>query len=148
VTQSSPFGTRNKVLALVLLLFVASCAPTKGKPVRAKIPPNSRTPPVSSQLQEEELTPQRAASNALVDDGEKVFNLGLYDRAADLFQEAVTVDSSNGAGYYHLALTKLRAGEYGEAEGLVEKAELLLGNQPDWTDRLEDLRRELSQKKP
>jgi tetratricopeptide (TPR) repeat protein len=99
-------------------------------------------------LQEEELTPQRAASNALVDDGEKVFNLGLYDRAADLFQEAVTVDSSNGAGYYHLALTKLRAGEYGEAEGLVEKAELLLGNQPDWTDRLEDLRRELSQKKP
>ena len=75
MTRSSPLGTRNKVFALILLLFVASCAPTKAKPERAKIPPNSRTAP--SSFQDEELTPQRAASNALVDDGEKSFNMGL-----------------------------------------------------------------------
>lgn len=136
----------TRALIFFLLFLLISCAP-KTKPGRAKIPPDSRTPPVNSQLQEEELTPQRAASNALIDDGEKSFAMGLYDRAADLFQEAVTVDSSNGAGYYHLALTRLRAGEYDEAEGLFEKAELLLGNRSDWMDRLEELKRELNQKK-
>ena len=83
-----------------------------------------------------------------MEDGIKALERGLHDRAADLFQESVTVDYSNGAGYYHLALVKLRTGEYGEVEGLLEKAEMLLENRPEWTERLEELRREFHQHRP
>lgn len=135
----------TRVLILFLVFLLVSCAP-KAKPERARVPPNSRTPPVSDS--DNELTPERAASNALVDDGEKAFRMGLYDRAADLFQEAVSIDATNGEGYYHLALTKIRTGEYGEAEGLVEKTETILGGRSEWDEKLEELRQELEQKKP
>lgn len=91
------------------------------------------------------LTPQRAASNALVDNGNQALDQGQHDRAIDLFQEAVSVDPTNGAGYYYLALVKSRTGEYGGAWGYLEKAQSLLLGQAAWAPKLEELRKELSQ---
>lgn len=103
---------------------------------------------VEGQIEGEEESPEREASNALIEQGQVSFQRGLYDQAAGTFQEAVTVDATNGAGYYWLALTKLRSGEYGEAEGLIEKALTLLSRRPEWAERLEELQREFHQNKP
>lgn len=138
------------MLALVALVLTAGGCAGKRGPEKAKTPPDSRQTPVGAA--DDELTPQRAASNALIDDGEKAFTQGRYDSAADLFQEAATVDPSNGAAFYHLARAKIRSGEYGEAEGLIEKADQLLGSDKDpssdWPLKLEELKREFHQKKP
>lgn len=136
----------KKFFLVLMAILLASCAP-KAKPKYPKLPPGAHTPPVSTPVEEQE-TPERQASNSLIEEGLTAFNRGLYDHSADLFQQAVTVDPSNGAGYYHLAVAKLRSGEYGEAAGLQEKAEQLLANDPSWTDRLKDLRSELNQKQP
>jgi Tfp pilus assembly protein PilF len=135
----------KKIISIVLVLFLAACAGKK-PPGHPKPPPGSHQTPVSPSGEEE--TPERIASNALIDDGEKIFSQGRYDSAADLFQQAVTVDPSNGSAYYHLALAKVRSGEYGDAEGLIEKADQLLGHDPNWAERLEDLKREFHQKNP
>jgi len=135
----------NKCLALLLVMAALGCAGKKG-PERPKVPEDAHGTPVGAS--DDELTPQRAASNALIDDGEKAFAQGRYDASADLFQQAVTVDPTNGAAYYHLALAKTRSGEYGEAEGLIEKAEQLLGSDPEWALKLEELKREYHQKAP
>jgi tetratricopeptide (TPR) repeat protein len=143
--------TKKAVLRRLLFVFLifsalAACAPKGKKPQHAKAPPGSHQAPIG--IQGEEESPERSASNALIDQGETSFHRGLYDQAASSFQEAVTVDAANGAGYYWLALTKLRSGEYGEAEGLIEKAATLLSNRPEWSEKLEILQREFQQNKP
>lgn len=137
----------KKVILITLILFLASCATKERKPEHAKPPPNSRTPPVEMNVEGIE-TPERTASDALIDEGQGPLKRGLYDSSADFFQQAVAVDPSNGAGYYYLSLTKLRGGEYGEAEGLLEKAEVLLSNDSTWAYRLKQLRSEFEEKKP
>jgi tetratricopeptide (TPR) repeat protein len=128
-------------LVLLTTVLLLSCA-SKRKPERPKLPPGSREPPISAPT--EELTPERKASNALIDEGQQALDRGLYDRAADLFQESVAVDPTNGAGYYYLALVKLKAGEYGEAWDFTEKAETLLPKDSDWIEKIEALRQELN----
>lgn len=138
----------NKILVLPLILIMSASMSCAGKrePGRAKVPEGAHGTPVGTS--DDELTPQRAASRALVADGEKAFAQGRYDLAGDLFQQAVTVDPTHGEAYYHLALVKIRTGEYGEAEGLIEKADQLLGQNPEWTLKLEDLKREFHRNKP
>lgn len=137
-----------KRLFLLLVVFVlASCAGSKSKPpAHAKPPAESYGTPVG--VSDEDMTAERMASEALVDDGKRAFNHGLYDNATDLFQQAITVDPTNGEAYYHLALAKVRSGEYGEAEGLIEKADHMLGSKSDWALKLEELKREFHQKNP
>lgn len=124
---------------LLLVIFLSFCAP-KTKPKYPKPPPGSREPPVTQPAEE---TPERMASSALIERGQEALEGGRHDQAADLFQEAVSVDPSNGVGYYYLALVKLRTGEYGEVWGLIEKAESLLGEEGEWPEKLETLKREL-----
>lgn len=94
------------------------------------------------------LTPEQSASVALVEQGREAALSGRYDQAADLFQEAITVDPSNGVAYLEMARVRTQASEYGEAWGFLEKAESLLANDPQWGDSIQSLRQELSQKKP
>ncbi|HEX5037145.1 MAG TPA: tetratricopeptide repeat protein [bacterium] len=136
----------KKILSVFLILFLAACGGTKKPPEHAKPPADAHQTPVGPAGEEESA--ERMASNAIVDDGTQAFRYGRYDAAADLFQQAVTVDPTNGAAYYHLALAKMRSGEYGDAEGLIEKADQLLGANPDWVLKLEELKREFHQKNP
>lgn len=125
-------------------MFGFGCAPKGKKPQRARPKPPTQQAPVGieGQVEGEDESPERQASNALIEQGQVSFERGLYDQAAASFQEAVTVDAGNGAAYYWLALTNIRSGEYGEAEGLIEKALTLLSKRPEWAERLEELQRE------
>jgi len=89
-----------------------------------------------------EIGPERKASEALIQKGVDSMDQGLFDRAEDNFQDAVNLDPSNGAGFYYLALIKYKLGEYETVPNFLEKAEALLKNDPDWTGRLESLRRD------
>lgn len=131
----------SRMIVLCLVGFLAACA-VKKKPERPKLPPGSREPPITAPQQEE--TPERRASNALVEEGQTALGRGQYDQAADLFQESVTVDPTNGAGYYYLALVRFKTGEYGEAWDFLEKAETLLPSDPEWLERIELLKRDLT----
>lgn len=145
--------TKRVLLNFFLMVLIAlglACAPKGQKPQRPKRPPPSQQAPVGveGQVEGEDESPERQASNALIEQGQIAFERGLYDQAAGTFQEAVSIDATNGAAYYWLARAKLRSGEYGEAEGLIEKSLTLLSHRPDWAERLEELQREFHQNKP
>lgn len=132
---------RCRFFLILLISVLVACAPKK-KPEYPKPPPGSRQPPVTAPSEVD--TPERSASDALVEEGRQALDHGLYDRSADLFQEAVTVDPTNGAGYYYLALVKFKTGEYGEVWDLLEKAETLLAKDPEWIEKIEELKQELN----
>lgn len=132
------------VFLAILLSF--GCAPKGPKPKRPRPKPPTQQAPVP--IEGDEESPERDASNAVIEEGKIDFESGYYDRAAASFREAVTIDAGNGAAYYWLALAKLRSGEYGEAEGLIEKAITLLSHRPEWAERLEELQREFHKINP
>lgn len=132
---------RRVFLVVSILILSASCAP-KRKPEHPKLPPGSRRPPVTAPSEAE--TPERRAAEALVEEGIEALDRGLHDRAADLFQESVAVDPTNGVGYYYLALVKFKSGEYGEVWDFLEKAETLLRDEPGWIEKIEQLKQEVN----
>ncbi len=97
---------------------------------------------------EREAGPERRASGSLVEGGRAYLDHGLFDRAADTFQQAANLDPTNGAAFYYLALVKYRMGEYGEVWDYLEKAEALLAGGKHWAEKLEELRREVNEVKP
>lgn len=129
----------KKILLVLIAVLLTACAPGKrlGRP--GSLP---GVGPIGSGA------PERAASSALIEEGKLALERGLYDRSLDRFQEAVTLDPSNGVGFYYLAFVKLRTGEYGEVWGLLEKAESLLTGNAEWILKIEELKQELHQKKP
>lgn len=135
-----------RVLVIAILGACLSCAMPPKKPSRPKPPPGSRMPPVTSPSSG--TSAQRSASESLIQQGTQAMDQGRYEESTDLFQEAVSVDPSHGAGYYHLALVKFKTGEWEEASNLLEKAETLLAEEAGWTERLEELKRQLHESQP
>ncbi len=140
-------------LGFLLSFAVVSCAPKQEPKVPKKIESTaeSRPPEMLPEVAPEEgdlVTPERQASDALIDEGVRLESRGLYGRSADFFQEAVTVDPTNGAGYFHLASSHLKSGEYGDVEGLIAKARTLLDANAEWTARLNDLEQDYRQRAP
>lgn len=135
----------NHLFLFLSIGLVVSCAPMSS-PRHPGPPPESRPPPVVHPSQE--LTPERNASNVLLEQGREALSAGRYDYASDRFQEAIGVDPSNGAAYYELADAKFRSGEYGDVTGFLDKAESLLMDQPEWLDKIEQLRQEVQLQKP
>lgn len=136
------------VCALILMNGCATSHKKKTKKPRkppAQTTPETRKPPVPSGGEENGAA--RTASNVLVEDGRKAMNQGSFDHAADLFQEAVTIDPHNGAAYYHLASAKLKSGDR-DVSDLIEKARSLLANDADWISRLDALEEEAKQTPP
>lgn len=94
------------------------------------------------------LTPQRKASDRLVDKGKTSLDAKNYDQALQLFQDAANVDPSNGVAYYYLALTDHYLGEQNTAAGLLDKAESLLRSDQYWMGKVEELRALITGEKP
>ncbi len=139
--------TRWALSFLVVFVGITGCAVfNKNAPTKPASPTESRIPGVNAAG--EKMTPERSASNSLIEEGIVAYDRGLNDHSADLFQESINVDPTNGASYYYLTLVKVRSGEYGEAWGLIEKAELLFQQNPDWLAKVEEVKAELQQKKP
>lgn len=86
------------------------------------------------------MTPKRQASLRLVERGQTLMEQGQKEQAAAAFRDAVTVDGTNGIAYYYLASAKAAQGEKALALGLLDKAEALMGADPEWMLKINDLR--------
>lgn len=130
----------TKTLCIVLgCLIFSGCAGKKPGGYRKE----HKSPPLTSPSQVS--GPARDASNAVLEEGKGALEQGDLERAADNFQEAVTLDPTNGAGFYYLALLHFKKGEYDQSAVFLEKADSLLAGQEDWIIPLEELKRDLSQ---
>lgn len=89
------------------------------------------------------ITPQRQASQRLVDRGKILMEAGDLEKASTTFRDAVNVDAGNGIAYYHLAEVNAKIGKKDVALGLLDKAEALLGADEGWAARINLLRTEL-----
>ena len=86
------------------------------------------------------ITPQRTASDRLIEKGEAELKIKNYERAQQIFQDAANIDSSNGVAFYYLAESNLYLEQPQIAQGLLDKAESLLRYDKDWLQKIEELR--------
>lgn len=117
-----------------------------------KAPPHRRIPsgkkpaekevvrPVTERPAPAAATPQGAVAQSLVARGVTYLDQKNYELAAVRFQDAINVDPRNGEAYYYLALADFYLEQYDVAIGLLEKAMSLLGSDPLWAERIENLR--------
>jgi len=137
---------------VILCLSLTGCPPAAKKPPVKKPkarPEEVKKPEVSKPSQQDQTqTPQRKASDRLIDKGKISLDAKRYDQAGQLFQDATTVDPSNGVAYYYLALTDHYLGQDSAASGLLDKAESLLRYDQHWMGKIEELRSLVTGEKP
>lgn len=139
-------------IAALLSLIFSACPPAAKRPpvkpkakVEEKKKPGEVTRPAEAPQPD---TPQRKASNRVVDKGKASLDGKSYDQAAQLFQDAVNIDPTNGAAYYYLAMTDHYLGQNAVAAGLLDKAESLLRNDAYWMEKIDELRSVVTGEKP
>ena len=137
---------------IILSFLFTACPPAAKKPpakpkakIEEKKKPGEVTRPPEAQQPD---TPQRKASNRVMDKGKTALDGKSYDQAAQLFQDAVNIDSTNGAAYYYLAMTDHYLGQNAVAAGLLDKAESLLRRDAYWMEKIEELRSVVTGEKP
>lgn len=138
-----------------LCLAITACPPVTKKPVAKK--PKPRQEQVHEKPKEvtrpaapsptQAMTLQRKASARLVEKGVLELNSKNYEQAAQIFQDAVNVDASNGMAYYYLAMTDAHLSQPDTALGLLDKAESLLRNDQYWMGKIEELRASIAGEK-
>jgi Tfp pilus assembly protein PilF len=135
------------VLLVVLAAVIGGCA-KETKPAHKRIPPKERREPKDAirpyeQAQPVPITPARQASNQLVEKGKSLLDAGALERAQSTFRDAVNVDAGNGVAYYWLAIAQGRLGENDAALGLLDKADAMLGRDPEWSEKIDQARKDL-----
>lgn len=133
----------SAILLIATMLFTASCAEKKygGKTFqRGTHPRKDVIRPAEQRPAEEVASPQRVASNQLVDKGLNHLDAKEYELAAVRFQDAINIDPRNGIAYYYLAMTDYYTGQSDVALGLLDKAQSLIGHDAKWNERIENLR--------
>lgn len=85
-------------------------------------------------------SPQRQASIQVVVQGKQFLTRQDFEKALQLFQEAVTLDGSNGVAYYYIARTQYELGQYNHAMGVLDRAEALLAESQEWQMSIQALR--------
>ena len=88
------------------------------------------------------VTPQRAASLRLTEEGRKLLDAGDAAKAMTRLERTIVIDSTNGYGYFYLAKAQHRLGHYQESLNLLEVAQSRLGGEPFWMSELHALRGE------
>ncbi len=92
-----------------------------------------------------QTSPQRRASMDVVTQGQGYLARGEREHAVQAFQEAITLDGTNGVAYYYLARTHYELGHLEQAMGLLDRAETLLADAEDWLVSIEALRETIQQ---
>jgi Tfp pilus assembly protein PilF len=85
-------------------------------------------------------TPERSASNSLIENGNAKLAEGDAQKASIFFRDAIKVDPSNGPAYYYLSFSYFKMQETEMAKGLLEKAENLLSHDKEWLRKIEELK--------
>lgn len=141
----------RRVLTIVLLLALAGvvggCA-KEPKPAHKRLPPRERQEPKDAirpyeQAAPAPVTPARQASNRLVEKGKSLLDAGALERAQATLRDAVNVDAGNGVAYYWLAIAQGRLGETDAALGLLDKADAMLSRDPEWSEKIDQARKDL-----
>jgi tetratricopeptide (TPR) repeat protein len=87
-------------------------------------------------------SPQRAASLRLAEDGRKLLDAGDTTRALNRLEQTITIDSTNGYGYFYLAKAHYKLGRYKESLNFLDVAESRLESEPFWLAEVLALRGE------
>ncbi len=120
-------GTRAFAIALLLGAPLAACAGGRE---------GSAVPAVDARAS----TPERTASERLVERGRALLGAKRPSEAASVLERAVRVDPSNGRAYLALARARIALGEPVVARGLLERAAALLRPYPQEEARVDSVR--------
>ena len=88
------------------------------------------------------ITPQRAASLRVTEEGRKLLDSGDPGKAVTRLERTIVIDSTNGYGYFYLAKAQYRLGHFQQSLNLLEVAQSRLGGEPFWMAELYALRGE------
>ena len=88
------------------------------------------------------VTPQRAASLRLTDEGRKLLDAGDPERALARLERTIVIDSTNPYGYFYLAKAQFGLRHYKESLNFLDVAESRLSSEPFWLAKVYALRGE------
>ena len=88
------------------------------------------------------VSPQRAASLRLTDEGSKLLDAGETAKALTRLERTIVVDATNPYGYFYLAKAQFRLGRYTESLNFLAVAESRLSGEPFWLSEVHALRGE------
>jgi hypothetical protein len=88
------------------------------------------------------ITPQRAASLRLTEEGRKLLDAGDAVKALTRLERTIAIDSTNPYGYFFLAKAQNRLGRYQESLNFLDVAESRLSGEPFWLAEVHALRGE------
>ncbi len=88
------------------------------------------------------VSPQRAASLRVTDEGRKLLDAGEPAKAMSRLERTIVIDSTNGYGYFYLAKAQYRLGHYQESLNLLEVAQSRLSGETFWLAEVHALRGE------
>lgn len=86
------------------------------------------------------VSPQRAASLRLTDEGVKLLDAGESAKALTRLERTIVIDSTNPYGYFYLAKAQYRLGRYRESLNFLDIAESRLRSEPFWLAEVQALR--------
>ena len=86
------------------------------------------------------ISPQRAASLRLTDEGSKLLDAGEAAKALTRLERTIVIDSTNPYGYFYLAKAQYRLGRYRESLNFLDIAEPRLRSEPFWMAEVQALR--------
>ena len=88
------------------------------------------------------VTPQRAASLRLTDEGSKLLDAGEPAKALTRLERTIVIDATNPYGYFYLAKAQHRLRHYQESLNFLGVAESRLSGEPFWLSEVHALRGE------
>jgi len=88
------------------------------------------------------VSPQRAASLRLTEEGRKLLDAGDPVRAITRLERTIVIDSTNGYGYFYLAKAHYTLGHFQQSLNFIEVAHARLGGEQFWLSELYALRGE------
>ena len=86
------------------------------------------------------VSPQRAASLRLTDEGVKLLEAGEPAKALSRLERTIVIDSTNPYGYFYLAKAQYRLARYRESLNFLDIAESRLRSEPFWLAEVQALR--------
>lgn len=134
--QSYPAGKESSAQQAKLGQYPAAPEPIAPLPTPPPLPDDSSllakiTPGV---------TPQRAASLRLTDEGSKLLEAGEPAKALARLERTIVIDSTNAYGYFYLAKAHYQLGRYRESLNFLGVAESRLSGEPFWLAEIYALR--------
>lgn len=149
---------RTSLIMCLAGMFLASCsayerAGTKQRGKRGvhtrvvKAPDGEKIPITVKQPERQDMakvsSPQRDASMQIVMQGLQHMQQRHLDQAVQTFQQAASLDGSNGVAYYYLAWTHFELKHFTQALGILDRAEALLSTTVEWELRITALREQI-----